>query len=1029
MALQKQVIDLSIVGGIDEKTDPRLTTQLIDMLNLRYSKTGALYKRNGTTRIGNFNLPATTSGGPAAMPQGDLLTPYGDRLLRLGASSVHEYAATTPTTDYNYKGYTSGVTLDQLRLFAPQGSYGVLNTQIAIGVSGSLRHLVAVGYDGTYFRTTIIDLATGAYLYNNYALTYATTITDHGFRVVAIGAKVILTWTDNSGAGGTGTFATAYNTATGTWDGSKTTLTASSTDNNNFDAVAWDVAFAVAFSAGNDLIVKTYDASLASIATATIARGGASTAVAVHYRTGDSRLYAASVSGGNIVVYVRNAATLAAVANTGAIASGGTTNQLAFGPMTTTRYAVFWNNAAGGGATKWCYVDTSGANSATATLLRGTIASKPFATDDGRLVMALAYGNTVFLVEPDTADPGGTNKASILGTIAPRQISVSGVGTTGYQHQLSVNSFFNMLANAATDAATARVYFPFGIRATQIANAVTFATIDLPDVLACVVKSTKQTTEPKPTATEAAGLCLVASGTPHYVDSAGSAELGFATVPSTPVATLAAGGSLTVGTYSYVVTFEQQDGSGNIHRSSPSLGATMSAATSGGNLSYSVAIPTLCLTNNNASSRPVVINVYRTTANGTTYYFLTSLTNSFAATTVTLVDITADGSITGNRTLYTTGGVLPNVCPSSAKYVAYFQNCVVLAGTPDDLMWFSKPVVLGECPEFADEITQPPFAGGKVTGLGVIDDKLIIFKQSGVYVISGTPPNDLGDSSLSAPQVVASDVGCTEPRSIVTMQDGLMFQAPNGRLYIVTRSLQVMPIGDKVENETVTSGAAAPITSANVVPYNRTVRFTRAPASSARTATNALDYDYYHGSVQQPVWGRSCYLSTGASAQTPVSACMYQGQWVYLTLDGYIWREDLSGQYKDVAGGSAAFVRWAWQGAWVKPRGTQGYGRVWRISALGEAITDSTLTLTIYANYSTATSQSATFQYAAPTAVIENQIHLGASFQKAESFSFLVEEVGPPSGNGTCEGIHFTGLSMVVGVKEGQHKVPVAQKG
>lgn len=85
--------------------------------------------------------------------------------------------------------------------------------------------------------------------------------------------------------------------------------------------------------------------------------------------------------------------------------------------------------------------------------------------------------------------------------------------------------------------------------------------------------------------------------------------------------------------------------------------------------------------------------------------------------------------------------------------------------------------------------------GGAITGIARVRERLLVFKRQSIYILSG------GDDPLNALRIdqLSSDVGCSAPRSIVKVEDGVYFLSDRGFYYTNGSTLQF--IGKPVERE------------------------------------------------------------------------------------------------------------------------------------------------------------------------------------------------------------------------------------
>ena len=408
---------------------------------------------------------------------------------------------------------------------------------------------------------------------------------------------------------------------------------------------------------------------------------------------------------------------------------------------------------------------------------------------------------------------------------------------------------------------------------------------------------------------------LITSGYVQAYDGISIFESGFHVYPDhVTAAEVATGPYNTNDRAQYCVVYEWTDARGQVHRSAPSIPIAVQASTN--NRTFTLTIPTLHITDRKGTRANVVIAVYRTTIGasaGTIFYKVTSdtapLYNDPLVTTITFTDSITNAQLILREILYTTGGVVENIAPPAAKIIARYKNRMFLAGLEDaNIMWYSKEQVPGEAVNFSDVFRiKVDDTGGKITSLGELDDKLIIFKENTIFALTGDGPLPTGaQNTFSVPQLIASDVGCLDPYSVIRTRDGLMFKSKKG-IYLLDRSLQVQYIGAEVE-----AWNSLTITSAAVVDDQNQVRFTTREG-------RCLIYDLFF---------RQWYTFTNIAA---IDSAMWQGKYVFLKTTAEIWRETKD-RYLDVdVPIISKYVLALMQFAQV-----QGFQRIFKINILGE---------------------------------------------------------------------------------------------
>jgi hypothetical protein len=496
-------------------------------------------------------------------------------------------------------------------------------------------------------------------------------------------------------------------------------------------------------------------------------------------------------------------------------------------------------------------------------------------------------------------------------------------------------------------------------------------------------------------------------------DGAQVVEHNFLLYPENAAATPSGtGGSLSAGQYQYALVFEWWDNQGLVHQSAPSVPVTITTTT--GTSSVALTIPTLRVTNR---STPVSVVVYRTAVNQSVFYRVTPaaspLLNSTTADTVSYTDTASDAAITGNAQLYTTGGEVENwAAPAPAILASYAGRLMLVpAESPLDV-WFSKQVIQTVPAEFSPAfVATCDQRGGPITALFQMDGYLVVFKRDRIFILAGDGPAPDGTPVPAYPpfQPIAGDVGCRNPKSLVLLPGGLLFQSDKG-IYILTRGLTTAYIGAPVE-----SFNSANVTAAVQVPNTTQVRLTL-------DSGVALVYDWF---VDQ--W----------SVFTPLAAadaCTYQGVFTYVGSNGAVLQET-PGQFLD----SGAAIRLRLRTSWLSLAGLQGYQRLWEMLILGEYRSAHSLRISVAYDFDPTPHQ----VVSVPAGTLLGQTAFGADSpfgvnvfggafplyqfrvrmlqEKCSAVQLTLEDVqSPPYG----EGMALSALTFVAGMVEPSRKVP-----
>ena len=467
------------------------------------------------------------------------------------------------------------------------------------------------------------------------------------------------------------------------------------------------------------------------------------------------------------------------------------------------------------------------------------------------------------------------------------------------------------------------------------------------------------------------------------------------------------------GAYAYKVVFDWMDNQCQMHFSAPSVATTATVSGGGGSGKVTLTIPTLRLT-----SKIVTCGVYRTTASGSIYYKVGTVSNSTTADTASYVDTLNDSSISSRELLYTTGGVVENIAPPCVTVLTSFMGRLFAVNAEDRLtVHYSKTISQIEPVAFYDgfSFTLEPFGGG-ITRLFKLDEKLIIFKESRIYQITGEGPNNTGtQNDFSEPSLITTDAGCVEVDSVVLMPDGLMFKSNKG-IYLLDRGLNLSYIGKEVEtyNDSVISSAVLVTT-----PDTNEVRFTT-------TDNVCLVFDYL-----QKQW--STFTNYDAN-----DALMALGDYLLLRSSGKVLAETVD-NYRD----ENAPVKLLIETAWIKFNDLQGFARVWRAIVLGDYYSQHVLRCSVGFDYQEFYNEIHEFDYASADTleaygddtpygdgayggdsdgVFQFRMHLAQ--QKCQSIRFKFEDLVSDI---IDQSYSLTGLQLEVGLKAGVKKLSAAR--
>lgn len=402
----------------------------------------------------------------------------------------------------------------------------------------------------------------------------------------------------------------------------------------------------------------------------------------------------------------------------------------------------------------------------------------------------------------------------------------------------------------------------------------------------------------------------------------------------------------------------------------------------------------------------------------------TALTEDFVDTRN---DSAIDGgshSITIQPALYTEGGILDDVQPPAFTTMALYQQRLWGIDGSQKQMWFSKSF-------FDDQGVAPGFSTSflaqfevAVTALSTMDEKLVAFAADRLwyFVVDGPSPEGTG-GQVQGPVVIQSDVGCTQPRSVVSMPDGIMFASRLG-LYLLTRGLELVWIGRPVQD---TLDAYPTVTSAVLVANRGEIRFTCTTTDGS--AGIVLAYNYV-----EKQWSTARYTVNGVYGAPLADACMWQGLWTAVSPNGFVLQENPA----TCLDGGTTWVPITIETAWYNAGGPVAYQSVRRFTLSGISASNHDLAIAVGFNGEATYSQApVTWVAGSPVTAIGPALDAGVTIgtrRKCQAIRFKVTDATPTNPGtypvGTGQGPSFTSMGLEVGVVPGStRKLPATQRG
>ena len=445
-------------------------------------------------------------------------------------------------------------------------------------------------------------------------------------------------------------------------------------------------------------------------------------------------------------------------------------------------------------------------------------------------------------------------------------------------------------------------------------------------------------------------------------------------------------GSLT-GTYQYKAIIVYTDNRGNIYRSRPSTETEITLAAEIANITYYIEplmFEDVQFVSVELYQKELADEVYKKVGDSA----------ALAATGTCTIQYQKDFGIN----LYSTGGILENDAPFPARASVFHNGRVFyINALKDNSLLFSKKYVIGEAVQFSgfQEIVAEDNQGRraeKIECLASLDSRLIIFKKNSILAIFGEGPDATGaNNDFSEPELVTTDTGCSNQRSVVLTGAGVMFQSQKG-IYVLTRGMGMEFIGAEVEKFT------SPVVQSDLMETENQVRFILKDGT-------VLIYNYFFKK-----W-------THWTLESAVSSLLSDKGWQYLLSTGELKIQD-NASFRD----NGAFIGRRFDTGWLKLNGVQGFQRIWRLIFTGEYIDSHQLRITAEYDYKAGGGD---VYLITPDALLDYQYEVHLKRQKCQSVRFIIEDVDTGA---TEEGCRISNITIMAGVKRGFNKITNASK-
>lgn len=1015
MPLPSRTLDISLSTGLSQKVESELVDPgqaLLTASGLVHVKGGALQKPPGFT-----NLARTLTDSGATLNSAFQLATYRDEILLLGTEttlllpfpSLFSYSSTknawaTATTG-NGSSVLGSISECVLTNRVPFAAGQILDFCL---VNGFAAIVYSPGAGGQ--KVIFYDTATGSVVTPNgspSSLPNGTTTA----RLASVGTKLFVLWVSGNEVVGDSLDTASFG---GGWTGPTTITSTSGTVSALLDTLSGASAFYIAYGKTGGL-PGGYVVSVNSSGTVTHTAGPVGSNITAGGLGGSDTdtiwfSFYDTIGGGLFLVGFNS--SLATVATQATVLSTASTIYTSGVVATGTgKGTLVWGNDSGGVQTlKWQIFDTN----AGATRMGGASSvpiqqhfrmvpvSKPFACNSRFYVLASYQTSTTPSTQKITALIDISVPLSLLAirgtrpvvSISPRLAVTPG---NALPQTAPVSSFVSgttaFVANTITKSSTAQGIEIVTLDFANYANAAKANFLD---------------------------LATFSGGTPWSYDGRQVAELGFMVLPE--LSSASAGGSGTLsGSYSLTAIYEWTDARGQIHRSAPAAPVVVSGVATKATLSVSI---TSLILSQRPTNDTLVVAVYATTGTGSTYYRIGTIANdptssllSFTSGTIT------DNTISTGALLYTQPGTLgtslPRVCPPSFYQMITHND--LLWGIDGINVWYTGQAVVGEGPWWSDAFQFPVLGGsGPLTGMASLDGHLILFKRTRVFIVDGRGAADNGSGNdLSNPSELPFEVGCTNPRSIVSTSEGVWFQSDRG-LELLGRDLQVQPFAGQTVEDLIPAGYI--VVSALVDEgLGKAYFFVRSSDSGGATGTLI---------VRDMVLGgwTSRTLSTA-----PRRAALAGSQ--YGTTPYLVWVDDTGVVHQETTStylDNGSWVTSTLETGWLKLAGVQGFQRVRKVYVTFKTLVAADVTVSVATDYSTSYTQSKTFPANAISIYSGGPVYTVSMMvgnQKCKALRIKIADATPTGvSTGTGQGVALLSIGVEYAVIPPLARLPASQK-
>ncbi len=797
--LDYRTVTVPLVAGLNQKADPRAIKppELVRAVDVQFDEVGGLQNRKPFAAIGN----EIQTGG--AMTDERRLVEYGNEMLCFTKDSL--YSRSEQDSTWVLKGTHLAVKLDERNVFAT----GRQQTECDRAELDDVILYAWTETDSVWLGA--LDKTTGAVIMPAFEIASSSSRP----RVIALSTKFLLLYSD-SGVGLTAAAIATSDISSSGVSVSTTVVLATPAFDTNYDAtriIGADSAVVVAMRNPDTSYTIAKVTSALAVTTSTKARNcDGPIAVACHpsgtfFQVARTYFGATAIRGDYI-----DASSLADVNTNQAI---GTANNSAVQVTAAYRSTadggqyrcyVFWSDGTRttSGSTSWRtwvnWVDTGNSvGSETSFLRRLDIGSRAF-DHDGDVYVWMVWGNAA----GSYGWGGELQNASFLyrddGFLVAKSAWNRGGGFLTSGHLPGVASTdTNEYSYAGTDRAVIGGELTSSNFTGKRPRDVVF-TFDSDEARRCV---------------QIGRTLYVACGEGLLqYDGVTLTECGFHVWPWYYVLSIVnGGGSLENGEYAYKLSYASSNAQAERDRSAAIYTQT-AEVTSGPDQARLADIVPLYVTHKDVAN----LEIWRTQKDPTDespYYLATSNDpsdtsnpNPHILNDTTLSDFpnVDDYLIDADLAEFGTNPQdveLPSLAPPACTLIAATDSRIFLAGVGGDphAVWYSKQRRADEVVAFHGALrVEIPAAGGDITALAHLNETLVVFRETAVYVVPGDGFDNAGNGTNYGPtRSVPGGIGAVNQESVCATDRGLIFKSSKG-WYLLNRGFALEYIGGPVSD-------------------------------------------------------------------------------------------------------------------------------------------------------------------------------------------------------------------------------------